>query len=267
MIAVQEIVNRLNSALDSEGFDTYLFDNDFKPAINYAQQWLGTLFNAAFEKDKKVGEALKDLLYVSCFLTSNYSRVFFDETQVQRGLWSILHVYPEIQYQNMTGDPIPPALNGQSLYLPFLSYLKSYQSATLLTKDKVNVNRNNPFEKGNEYIGSKNLSSEFNTYVWVNHTKYGEGLPYFPFIVYNPEIEILPALVNKIIAIEYLASPPAITSISDNVLFPHSLMNLIVEKALEWMALKQPGTGYREGVPLIKTINAQDVSNLISLII
>ena len=52
MIAVQTVVDRMKSVLDAEGSDRYLFDQDFKPAINSAIDWLVAVFNAAFS-DKK----------------------------------------------------------------------------------------------------------------------------------------------------------------------------------------------------------------------
>ena len=45
MIPVTTIINRIKSALDAEGFDHYKFNEDFKPAINYAQDWITQLYS------------------------------------------------------------------------------------------------------------------------------------------------------------------------------------------------------------------------------
>jgi len=62
MIPVQAVVDLMKAEIDSEGSERYLFDQDFKPAINSAIDWLVFVFNRAFENNKFSGEHLNDLI-------------------------------------------------------------------------------------------------------------------------------------------------------------------------------------------------------------
>jgi hypothetical protein len=62
MIPVQTIVDRVTSILDAEGSDRYLFDQDFKPAINLTKDWVVAVFNKAFADKKLSEENLKELV-------------------------------------------------------------------------------------------------------------------------------------------------------------------------------------------------------------
>jgi len=53
------------------------------------------------------------------------------------------------------------------------------------------------------------------------------------------EVEISPYLDNQLVAVTYLVYPALITDESDNILFPKTMTNLLVQKALNFISLKQ----------------------------
>ncbi len=98
MISVNAIVDRMISVLDAEGSDRYLFDQDFKPAINSSIDWLVAVFNSAFA-DKKISEEnLRDLIRTSIWQASTYSRIHLDDSDDVLGyqIWSLLGIFPDI---------------------------------------------------------------------------------------------------------------------------------------------------------------------------
>mgnify|MGYP003489322172 FL=1 len=57
-ILVQTLVNRMAAKLDAEGSQRYLFDQDYKPAINESMEALITMLNSAFAENKLTPEGL-----------------------------------------------------------------------------------------------------------------------------------------------------------------------------------------------------------------
>ena len=74
-IYVQTVIDNCQALLDAENSDRYLFDNDFKPAINDTQRWLVLLYNKIFGLNQISEESLKELISIRCFKASNYSRI------------------------------------------------------------------------------------------------------------------------------------------------------------------------------------------------
>ena len=253
----------MKSALDSEGFSRYDFNLDGKFAINYAVEYTVTLFNAVFEKNKKIAENLQDLIYVKCFLTSDLSRVAFIESETGHSLWSLIAVYSDIAYSPTTG--ITPNVGHNSRYLSNVDYIKSYYSANLMTKEQVNLNRLNPFKQGNEII---DFNTELSQDAYSNWANYGTVYTYPLGVTLKPkEIQLYPPSTNasEVIALEYLKTPTLVTALTDNIEFPAILTNLLTEKALFWISLKQGGAAYREGLPILSKITSADINNLTNL--
>ena len=94
MIAVSEIVSRINAALDAEGSGRYTFSRDFQPAINYAIEFYVSVFNSAFGDNKLSEENLRELVRTRIWQTSEDSRVFFNTDDTVEEVWSILAVMP-----------------------------------------------------------------------------------------------------------------------------------------------------------------------------
>lgn len=244
MIPVTTIISQIESALDAEGFDHYKFDEDYKPAINYAQGWLTQLYSRVMGDKKFSEENLIDLTYIRVWKTSIYGRIDFDVVDMGGELWTVLAVYPEAE---VTGSENPPAvpLDGLSYPTDYL-YLKSYYSAKRVTLEIVNENRGNPFTKGNEIITGDLKSYSYTMILDFN------GIV--------KELEVQPSTgARQTVAVAYLLQPTDITATTDSVKFPISMTNLIVEKSLEWISYKQGDRTNLNGV------TDKDVSKLIQL--
>jgi len=252
MIPVQTIVDRISSALDAEGFSRYNFDDDFAPAINSAQEWLVSAYSRVFNENKFSEENLKELIRIRMWVTSTYSRVAINETELGASVWSIVAVYPELTSRvGYTGTLATSDDVEKSAYCPSASYLKSYKSAKRTTLEKVNVNRNNPFAQGNE-IDTCADTKEYSYLLFVDYSG-----AYTPSPLW--ELEILPNVGLEPVAIAYLEQPTEITLITDSLQFPPSITNLVVDKSLEFISRKQGDN------TTLKDVSSEDVSVLMQL--
>ena len=247
-ILSQTLVTQSQSALDAEGFDRYEWERDFRPAVNYAKDWLVTAFNRVFSQNKLSEEILRELIKADVFITSLYSRIAIDYLITGRRVWSIMAVYPEITYAGtLPAQPTP----SQSVYCPSVSYLKSYYSAKRKTFEGVNKDRNNPFAHGNE-IDECPDTKEYAYVAFANYNNSYSSVPVW-------ELEILPEYAQKTAAVVYLYYPPEIINITDSVPFPESLTNLMVAKILDWISFKQGDNTNLKGV------SDKDIKELITL--
>jgi muconolactone delta-isomerase len=236
-ISVQDIITQTESALDAEGFERYQFVQDYMPAINYAKDWMVSAFNRVFAENKRSEEILRELVRARVFVTSEYSRVAINPTDTDDELWSVLAVYPKIQYM---GSIINPTTTGQSTYCPNASYLRSYKSAKRLTLEQININRRNPFVSGNEV----EICDETMEYAYTAFSDYNNGYETTPAW----ELEIFPSVEREPVAIVYLAYPQPVTAITDTLPFPVSLTNLVVTQVLDWISYKQGDNTNLKGV-------------------
>jgi len=109
MIPVQDIVNRVASMLDAEGSDRYLFDQDYRPAINSAKDWVLAVFKKIFSEKAISEESLRELVVIRVFQTSSFSRIALEQPTLGDEIWSILSVNPKaVTYPN---DTILPSTN------------------------------------------------------------------------------------------------------------------------------------------------------------
>jgi len=170
MIYVSDIIDRLNSALDAEGSERYLFEQDFKPAINYSVEWLVSLFNSAFAANKLSEESLRELTRVGVWQTSQYSRVSFDPIEVGNRLWSIFGVMVDIETVLDGALPTAPSAS-QSVYVPNASFLSAEYIADRLTIEEKITNKDNPFSAGNSFV----LCAGIRQYGYINFSDYTGG--------------------------------------------------------------------------------------------
>jgi len=251
MIPVLQIVERMNAALDAEGFERYTWDRDYRPAINYAQEWITGVFSSALGSNKFNEEALQDLTYNRIWKTNAYSRFVFQSSLVGHSLWTVIGIYPDCVITPDT-DIVQSDIT-KSVFSSKHSYVSSYNSAGRVTAEEMNINRRNPFFNGNEII----TCPELRTYSYKTLTNYRGG--YTPAVgVSNMEIEIFPSYKNKILAMEYLKYPTPIVDEIDRVEYPLSIINMVVDKALNFIAAKQAG------IPL-QQASEGDLNKLITL--
>jgi hypothetical protein len=250
-ILVQEIVNRSNAALDAEGSDRYLFDQDFKPAIRYAQEWVVLALNRGFEMNKHSGESLRELVKVSIWQANNFSRIAFDPVTMGHDLWSILALYPNPVVTPFS-NPSPLPNKAESKYMPNLSLVSGKACTNRLTLEQWNDNVDNVFMPGNSV-----LSGPLSDFAYLNFADYSSST------YSNPgkfELEIRPTVANKYVGMAYLRRPKEINLITDTMEFPEALMNVILEKTLQYVSWKQGDQ------TTLYLVTDRDVNRLMTLI-
>ena len=250
MIPVQDIVNICTSALDAEGFQRYEWDRDFKPAIEYSQNWMVSAFSSILGTKKFPEENLSDLIYNRIFVTNQFSRFGFSYPSLGV-IWSILNIgiNPTIYPNTSIAQPDPT----KSVYSPSHSFVKAYKSASRITAEEINENRLNPFAKGNEVT----TCAELKEYGYKLYTNYEGG--YDPSTTTDKtEIEIIPTYANSVLSLEYIKQPSEITLITDSVEFPTVLTDLFVVKTLQFLSYKR-----NEGT--LTQATQAEINNLIAL--
>jgi hypothetical protein len=245
MIPVTTVISRIQSALDAEGFDHYKFDEDFKPAINYAQDWLTQLYSRVMSDKKYSEEMLRNVSYLRVWQTSDYSRINFLTTDIGGDLWSILGVFPEAETQGITGVPVGYTYE-YSLFTT-LRYVSSDYAATRTTFEKKNINKGNPFSNGNNVV-----TGDLKSYNYISFSNYSDGTTI-------SEIEISPKIARVYVGVAYLLQPTEITATTDTIKYPQTLLPLIVNKALNFISWKQ---GDRTN---LKGVTDADIQQLITL--
>lgn len=251
MINVQtQVIPKILSALDAEGSQRYLFDQDLKPSINYSIDWMVSVFNKAFADNKLSEENLSELRYTRIFQLNGFSRVYLDPVALGHTVWSMIGMFPKpVVYP----DTLPPSqINPTiSVYRNDLSYIKSNFSAKRLTDEQWNENINNPFVAGNNVVfASPGLVS----YAFLSPQNYSSSNYNVPM-----ETSLRPELPNEFVGITYIKYPTQVNVATDNIEFPSTLLNLIVEKALNFISYKQ---GDRTN---LYSVTAADVSTLVQL--
>lgn len=251
-IPVANIVSFMQADLDSEGSDRYLFDQDFKPAINGAIDIVVALFNQAFADKKLSPEQLRELVKVGIWQSNNYSRIAYKESEVGFPFWTIVAVYPKPITNNLASATVITD-KSVSVFKKDISYIKSDYVAKRLTLEEWNDNKDNAFMPGNTLIQESTLSEfaycDFADYGSASYTGNGD----------QPEITIRPDVSNELIAISFLKTPTKISLITDSLEFPTSLTQIITDIALNQISIKQGDQTTLFG------ITTQNVQRLIGL--
>jgi len=251
MIAVQSVIDRIASALDAEGSDRYTFIRDYKPAINSAVEWMQAVFNQAFGEKKLSEENLRDLVKVAVFQASEYSRVNTD--LLTDSIWTILRVNAEPVLNIDNPTLIPTTSPEQSFYRDDLSYISSdKKKKKKLTLEQWENNVKNIFEAGNT-----TLLNDFKQYAYLNFADYQSN----SYNAGGPELEIRPSIAKSFVGITYLKYPTPIQASTDDIEFPKVLINLVVQKALNFISIKQGDQTNLYGV------TQQDVATLVQLMV
>lgn len=236
-IQAQIIVDRCLSLLDAEGSERYTFSEDFIYAIRAANEYVISIFNAAYAENKLSEENLTELTMMRVWQTSTFSRFAFDSTQVGQEVWSILAVHPKIKsiYQNTIYNPgalTLPAATVESVYRSDISFRDSNYSAKRVTSEEWSKRNINSFVAGSPLITCADLI----TYGYLDPTDYTNG---YPLVNSHFEIEVSPDISGELVALRYLKLPVAPTLITDNIEFPASLTNLITNLTMKFIGVKE----------------------------
>ena len=262
MILVSDIVSRITSALDSEGFDQYLFDQDFKYAISYATEYCCSILDRILGKNRYTDERLSDLLYTRVWKTNNRSSFVFNETEAGKKLWAItvIHMDPVTYLTSSSTPPVvipnvpipQPDLN-LSVYAPNYHYIKSYKSCYRITSQEADQNRRGYFSPGSERYAS---CPDLIEYGYLSPSHYGGAYQTDPDA---KEIYLSPDYNNQVVAMQFVAYPDLVVSPTQQIGFPASMMNMIVNKSLEFLSFKRGDTNLTE-------VSEMEVKQLTSLL-
>jgi hypothetical protein len=252
MFTALELRNQIKFALDAENSDHYRDDMDIIPAINAAIKWLTSVVNTAYGQDKIGEEFFRELSSSGVFRTSDASRVSL--TIFPTEVWSILAVYPKPTTRQITGVPVPATPdNTRSYYLPNKLHLSSELSCKRLNLEQWSVNYDNPFEAG--YQGNQ-ICEPLKLYAYLTPINYqGSSTSYL-----TQELEIRPSSPNEEVTIFWAKKPTKIVTLADEINFPHSVFQLLFDKALNYIAYKQGDQTNLYGV------SGQDIQQLLTVL-
>lgn len=252
MFTALELRNQIRFALDAENSDHYRDDMDIIPSINAAIKWLTSVVNTAYGQDKIGEEFFRELSSSGVFRTSDTSRVSL--TVFPTEVWSILAVYPKPVTRQITGVPVPATPdNTRSYYLPNKLHISSELSCKRLNLEQWSVNYDNPFEAG--YQGDQ-ICEALKLYAYLTPINY-QG---FSTSYLTQELEIRPSSPNEEVTIFWAKKPTPIVTLNDEINFPHSVFQLLFDKALNYIAYKQGDQTNIYGV------TAQDIQQLLTVL-
>lgn len=248
MIQALELRNQLAFALDAEGSDHYKDDQDYIPAINGAIKWLTAVINSALGESKFNEEIFREVSYSGVFRTDLNSRISLQVFPTE--VWSILAIYPK---PTTSGTVIATPLTTRSYYMDGLLHVSADKDCKRLTIEEWSKNKLNPLEAG--YDGNQ-ICDDLKRYAYLNPINYGgvnSG-------VNSQEIEIRPKLENLYATVFWAKMPTVITDINDNIEFPNSMFQLLFNKSLYYLSIKQ-GDGTS-----VFSISNNDIQQLLAVI-
>lgn len=241
----------MRARLDDEGSQRYLFDQDYKPAIASAIDWLVAAYNYAFANNKLSEESLTDLLYTRVFQTSAFGEVVFNTTSMGHDLWTVVAVYAEPR-TSPAAQPVTPGQDSESFLIPDHAFLGSRFRVRRKTLEQIAQVEASNFEPGSEAMAATEWREY--AYAYIGRRSATGFLTGGDGIIVRPE-----SLVNKkYVGISYLKMPAAPQTELDLIEFPPALLNLVVSKALDYISTKQ-GDG-----TTLHQMSAADVSQLIT---
>lgn len=250
-ILAQDLADQLRFALDAEGADHYDDTLDIIPAINAASNWLTAVVNAALGQKKLGEEFFQDLSQARVFQTSKDSRISL--SVFPEDVWTITAVIPLPTTDNTGASFTPPGSTKESALRTDKYHITGLKAAKRLNQEEWIVNRGNPFEAGYDHA---TVCEDLREYAYLNPINYSpDGT-----LTILREMEIRPTLNQQLCTVFYVKKPTPITALSQNLTFPHSVFNLLFDKALYYIAYKQGDQ------TTIATISQSDINTLIQVV-
>jgi hypothetical protein len=236
---------QLIARLDAEGTDSYGLNEDRITATNAAQYMLQGALNALVEKNKKLGESLRDLNWTAVFQTSLFGQVDIDTllntasiNRIPHKLWTVLAVYPEFESaeaQTLTPDPI----SVHSMLRQDVRFTSPIEAAKHYTQQDWANSKKDLFAPGSPLMTNTKLKEygyHFGTRAVANTGP-----------VANTTLTVLgtPAGKRQLVAVSYLKVPEAVKTMplleSDPLYtqtkleWPESMAELLVSLTLRQM--------------------------------
>lgn len=242
-----EVIDRLKFALDSEDTNFYNESRDYVPAINSAILWTLSLIEKAYGTTRLNEEAILDSQEVAIYYTNNFSKF-----RVPDNCYGVLAV---VVSPTVGGEQTPTYTDDYAdFYADELAYQGGGYPASRLSLEKFNGAQYNPFSAGSNYYNcidedkyaySTTFDFRYDKITGVNDSR--------NMVSIKPDHKRMP------VAIFYLTTPALIVDGTSEIPFSKKLFNLVFEKALAFMSIKQ-GEGLN-----VAEHTASDIQLLVTL--
>lgn len=269
MIAVNDLVSGLQAALDAEGSGYFNFNRDYRPAINYAKDWIVGIVSPLIGTKKFPEESFRELSATKIWQTNKFSGVVLDPADIGgMDYWTILAVIPKpkvvlLDAPNLTvvlpgqyyteiqpflgqevinGPKVTQAWNAtgltqlepqQSTFRPELAFVDGNNMASRLTLDEWAKRSNNIFNAG--YLSQV---SKYVQWAYLNASDYTSTIGGYTLSVPR-EIKISPDVSRDLVAITYIQTPADVVLQTDTIAFPQTMYTAVLQKALSYIAIKE----------------------------
>jgi hypothetical protein len=165
-----------------------------------------------------------------------------------------LAVYPKPTTRKITGVPAPSTPDiTRSYFLNDKLHISADTSCKRLNLEEWATNYGNPFEAG--YQGDQ-ICDDLKLYAYLTPINYQQTTSGYR----TQELEIRPSVSNKEVTIFWAKKPDQIVTLADEINFPHSVFQLLFDKALNYIAYKQGDQTNLYGV------TAQDINQLLNVL-
>jgi len=156
--------------------------------------------------------------------------------------------------RNITGVPAPATPDStRSYFLNNKLHISAETSCKRLNLEEWATNYGNPFEAG--YQGDQ-ICDDLKLYAYLTPINYQQTTSGYR----TQELEIRPSVSNKEVTIFWAKKPDQIVTLADEINFPHSVFQLLFDKALNYIAYKQGDQTNLYGV------TAQDINQLLNVL-
>lgn len=269
MILVQDIIDRVAASLDAEGSGYFNFSRDYEPAINNAIEWVVSSVSPLIGTNKFPEEAFRELTTTKVWQCNRYSGFIIDPADIGgRDYWTILGVYakpkvvlldapnlattlPGIYYseifpylgQELVNAPVvSQAYNAtginllqpqQSTFRPELAFVDCANMCDRITLKEWSSRQRNKFSPG-----YKSKVAKYIQWAYINANNYTSTIGGYTLSVPR-EIRVSPDLSRDLVGVTYIAIPATISSPADIIGFPQTLFVPMVQKALNYISIKE----------------------------
>lgn len=231
MVTAQQVWDGVLAKLDAQGTDRYLFDLDGVPAINSAVSALTAQIALLYAENKASEESLREMLREQVYQTNSYGRIRADESA--GAIWAVMASYCE--FTTIPASATVTALpEHQSAVRADVSRNSQGRPVKRYTQEQTAKLMNNSFAAGSEALAANNSLREYGYCIIGDLTSSG-------YPVGGWEIEYYPKSrsATAFVAISVLRTPDPVTVPASTIPMPSALLDILINKTLEQLAVKQ----------------------------
>lgn len=235
MITYAQLYAPVKAAIDAEGSDRYLPDQDIIPAFNYAIRRAGTAYGWAMAERKAPEEALREITHQAILQTNSQGGIWLDDPDLGYQVWNVLAITAEAGTTSAaTTQPLPA---DKSKVRTDLSWDGTGKPTERVTLEEVTNRLTNMFLAGNEVIAA-NAKLRRHAYYIIGDASTTSGTN--PWNPGGSELRVIPKSINKssFINLSYLQAPGEFVTVNDSVKFPQSMINVLADWAMEFLEWK-----------------------------